>query len=137
VINILRGVTCDFAQIKPSEFTHYCTARYMTCTAGYYYCLCVSTYVCASVPGPRHSPTGLPSTSSFYPPDAMLAQALAITLSVTSRRSIENSKWMDGSSWFLAFRLLLTYPTLCCNKIHVSTQIRVYFPLKLCPKLWP
>jgi len=35
--------------------------------------------------------------------------------------------WMDGSSLFLARRLLSTYPTLCCNEIQVglSTKIRV------------
>jgi len=35
------------------------------------------------------------------------------------------SKWMDGPSWFLALRLLSTYPTLCCKEIQVSTEIRV------------
>jgi len=47
--------------------------------------------------------------------------------------SIE-SKWMEISNWFLACRLLSTYPTLCCKEIHISIKIRD-FPLKLCPKL--
>jgi len=37
------------------------------------------------------------------------------------------SKWLDGSSWFLAWRLLSTSPTLCFkeNKIQVSAKIAV------------
>jgi len=37
------------------------------------------------------------------------------------------SKWLDGSSWFLAWRLRSTSPTLCFkeNKIQVSAKIAV------------
>ena len=35
------------------------------------------------------------------------------------------SKCMDGSSCFLARRLLSTCPTLCFKEIQVSTKIRV------------
>ena len=35
------------------------------------------------------------------------------------------SKWVDGSSWFLAHRLLSTRPTPCFKEIHLSTKIRV------------
>ena len=41
-------------------------------------------------------------------------------------------KWLDGSSWFLAWRLVLTCPTLYFKEIRVSTKIRV---LELFPKL--
>ena len=36
------------------------------------------------------------------------------------------SKWMDGSSWFLAFRLLSTYTTRFLKDIHMSTRIRAF-----------
>jgi len=35
------------------------------------------------------------------------------------------SKWMDGLSWFLAWRLFSTYPTQCYEEIQVSIKIRV------------
>ena len=35
------------------------------------------------------------------------------------------SKWMDGLIWFLACRLLSSYPTLYCKGIQVFTKIRV------------
>ena len=50
--------------------------------------------------------------------------ATALRLSVCLSQVGVLSKWMDGSSWFLACRLLLTYPTLCCNEIQVSTKMR-------------
>jgi len=34
-------------------------------------------------------------------------------------------KWLDGSSSFLAWRLLSTSPALCFNEIQVCTKIRV------------
>ena len=34
-------------------------------------------------------------------------------------------KWLDGSSWFLAWWLVLTCPTLYFKEIRVSTKIRV------------
>jgi len=37
------------------------------------------------------------------------------------------SKRLDGSSWFLAWRLPSTYLTLCCKEIQVSPKIMVYF----------
>jgi len=33
-------------------------------------------------------------------------------------------KWLDGSSWFLAWRLLSTSSTLCFKEIQVCTKIR-------------
>jgi len=36
------------------------------------------------------------------------------------------SKWINGSSWFLARRLLSTSPTLCFKEIQVSTTIMVF-----------
>ena len=42
------------------------------------------------------------------------------------------SKRLDESSWFLAWRLPSTYPTLCCKEIWVSLKISV----GLCYKLW-
>ena len=35
------------------------------------------------------------------------------------------TKWLDGSSWFLARRLLLTSPPLCFKEIQACTKIRV------------
>ena len=55
--------------------------------------------------------------SSFYVHDDMLAWVLAMTLSVCLSQVTVLSKWMDRSSWFLACRLLLTCPTLCCKVI--------------------
>jgi len=63
----------------------------------------------------------------FYPRDAMLARVLAMALcpSVCLSQVGVLLKWLDGSSWFLAWRLLSTSPTLCFKDIHVSTKIRV------------
>ena len=44
-------------------------------------------------------------------------------------------KWLDGSSWFLAWRLLSTSPTLCFEEIRICTKVR-YFALELYRKLW-
>ena len=35
------------------------------------------------------------------------------------------SKRMNESSWFWAWGLHSTYPTLCCKEIHVRSKIRV------------
>ena len=35
------------------------------------------------------------------------------------------SKWMGGSSWFVARTLLSTYPTQYCKEILAATKIRV------------
>ena len=46
-------------------------------------------------------------------------------------------KKLSGLSWFLAWRLPFTQPTLRCKEIQESPKIRVqYFPLELCPKLF-
>jgi len=65
---------------------------------------------------------------SFLPRDAMLARVLAmvmcLSVSVTSRFVL--CKGMDGSSWFLAGRLLSTSITLYFKEIpSLSTKIRV------------
>ena len=67
-----------------------------------------------------------------YPRNAMLARVLAmarclsVCLSVCLSQVGVLLKWLDGSSWFLAWRLLSTSPTLCCFKeIQVRTKIRV------------
>ena len=39
-------------------------------------------------------------------------------------------KWLDGSSWFLAWRLLSTSPALCFKEIQVTAKIRA-LPLEL------
>jgi len=44
------------------------------------------------------------------------------------------SKWMDGSSWFLAWELPSTCHTLCYKEIQVSGKIR-YSPLEVFLKL--
>jgi len=42
---------------------------------------------------------------------------VSVSLSVCLSQVGVLSKWMDGSSWFLACRLLLIYPTVCCKEI--------------------
>ena len=64
--------------------------------------------------------------SVFYPHDAMLARIVAMALCLCLSQVSVLSKWMDGSSWFLASRLLSTYPTLCYKEIQVYTKIRVF-----------
>jgi len=43
-------------------------------------------------------------------------------------------KWLDGSSWFVAWRLLSTSPRLCFKEIQVSAKITV-LPSGTFPKL--
>jgi len=65
----------------------------------------------------------------FYPRDATLARILAMARCqyVCLRLSVFGVllKRLDGSSWFLVWRLLSTYPTLCYNEIVLSVKIRV------------
>ena len=42
-----------------------------------------------------------------------------------SVRSWSSAKWLNVSSWFLAWRLPSICPKLCCKEIQVSTKIRV------------
>jgi len=42
------------------------------------------------------------------------------------------SKRLDELSWFVAWKLLSTHPTLCGKEISVSPKLG-YFPLELCP----
>jgi len=58
--------------------------------------------------------------------------SVCVCLSVTSRGVL--SKWLDGSSWFLARELPSTCHTLCFKEIQVSGKIR-YFPLEVFLKL--
>jgi len=60
----------------------------------------------------------------FYRRDAMLARVLAVTMcpSVCLSQVGVLSKWTDGSSWFLARRLLSTSPTLCWKEFQVSIK---------------
>ena len=65
----------------------------------------------------------------------MLARVLAMTLcpclcvsvclSVCLSQVGVLSKRKDGSSWFLASKLLSTCPTLCDKEIQISTKVRV------------
>ena len=59
-------------------------------------------------------------SSSHFLPARVLAMAMCLCLSVTSRCSIEMAGRIE-LGFFLAWRLLLTYFTLCC-KIEVSTE---------------
>jgi len=45
------------------------------------------------------------------------------------------SKRLRESSWVSARRLFSTYPTLSNKEIQVYPNLRVYFPLELCPEL--
>ena len=36
-------------------------------------------------------------------------------------------KWLDGSSWLLAWKLPSTYPTLCYKEIQASAKLRILF----------
>jgi len=45
------------------------------------------------------------------------------------------SKRLDESSWYLAWMLPSTYPTLCHKNIRLSPN-QGYFPVELCPKLY-
>jgi len=64
----------------------------------------------------------------FYPRDAILAQVLAMALCLSVCLSVCLSqvgvllKWLDGSSWILARRLLSTSPTLRFKEIQVCTK---------------
>ena len=59
-----------------------------------------------------------------------------VHLSIRASQAGIVSKPVDESSWFLAWRLPATYPTLlCCKEIWVSKKFEC-FPLGLCPKLW-
>jgi len=51
----------------------------------------------------------------YYPCDAMLARvlAMALCLSVCLSQVGVLLKWLEGSSWFLAGRLLSISPSLC------------------------
>jgi len=62
----------------------------------------------------------------FYPRDDMLVRVLAMACVCLSQVGVL-SKWMDGSSWFLACRLLSTYPTLCFKQIQVPTKMGSFF----------
>jgi len=57
--------------------------------------------------------------------DIHVAVALCLSLSVWLLQVGVPSKWKDGSSWFLACKLLSAYSTLCYMKIQVSTKIMV------------
>ena len=65
----------------------------------------------------------------FYPRDAILARVLAsygpVSVSVCLSQVGVPSKRLNESGWFLARELPLTYPTLCCKEIQVSSKIRV------------
>jgi len=68
-------------------------------------------------------------TPAFLPRDAILARVLAVSLRLSVSVCLSQvgvlSKWMDGSSWFLARRLLSTCPTLFFEEIQVYPKIRV------------
>jgi len=51
--------------------------------------------------------------------------AIGLCLSVCLSQVGVLLKWLDGSSWFLAWRLLSTSPTVCFKEIQVSAKIRV------------
>ena len=53
----------------------------------------------------------------------VLAVALCLSVCVCLSQVGVLSKWMDGSSWFLACRLS-AHHTLCSKEIQVSTKIR-------------
>jgi len=55
----------------------------------------------------------------------MLAQVLAMAsyLSLCLSQLGVLLKWLEGLSWFSAWRLLSTSPTLCFEEIRVSTKL--------------
>ena len=67
------------------------------------------------------------STGTSYGPLSVSVHLYLSQVGVLSKR-------LDGSSWFLAWRLLLTSPTLRYKKNQASTKIRV-IPPALFPKL--
>ena len=75
---------------------------------------------------------------SCLPLDAMSARhmlssrvCLSVCPSVCLSQARIVSKRLDESSWFLAWRLPPTYPTLCFEEISVSPKLE-YFSLELC-----
>ena len=66
----------------------------------------------------------------FYPRDAMLATgttvAMALCLCLSQVGVLK--KLLDESSWFLAWGLLSTCPTLCFKEIQISSKIRDFSP---------
>jgi len=62
---------------------------------------------------------------------------VSICLSVRPSQAGTVSKWLDESSWFLAWKWKLpsTYPIMCYNEILSSPKLG-YFPLEFCSKLY-
>ena len=70
--------------------------------------------------------------SASYMRNAVLARArgtsydpVSVSLCVCLSQVGVLSKRLEGSGWFLAWRLPSTYHTVCRNEIQVSTKIRV------------
>jgi len=56
---------------------------------------------------------------------------VSVRLSITTRCSIERTKWIQV---VFGIQVASAYPTLCCKRIWLFPK-RV-FPLESCPKLW-
>jgi len=52
---------------------------------------------------------------------AVLAVAMCLSVCVSHSRVLQNR--LNGSSWFLAWRLPFTSPTLCCKEIWVFLRV--------------
>ena len=71
-----------------------------------------------------------------YDPVPVSVYSLSVCLSVCPSQVGVLSKPMDGSSWFLAHRLLSTYPYCVVRKLRYCIYEKEgYFLLELCPKL--
>jgi len=58
--------------------------------------------------------------------------AVVMCLPVRPSKAGAVSKRLGELSWFVAWKLLSTHPTLCGKEISVSPKLG-YFPLELCP----
>jgi len=74
---------------------------------------------------------------AFLPSDALLARYLlssCVRPSACPSQAGIISKRLDKSSWFVAWRLPFTYPTVCFKEFGYLQKLG-YFPLEHCPKL--
>ena len=69
----------------------------------------------------------------FYPSDVLLSVRLSVTLSVTSRSSIETDERIE-----LVFSIWVSFHlySVCCNEIQAGLSAKIrYFPPKFYLKL--
>jgi len=92
--------------------------------------------LCPPLPNPGCATAVLSSTCGYFFYRAMLCMRGSSRgpVSVCPSQVGVLLKWLDGSSWFLAWRLLSTSPTLCFKEIQASAKITV-LPSGTFPKL--